>query len=570
MPDAQRRAGGAHEQPGAAGAHEQPGAAGAHEQPGAAHDERHASAEPCATVAPGHDWPAPAAAGPVHAIVTLPGSKSITNRALVLAALADGPGLIRRPLVARDTLLMVAALRALGAGIDEQHVSVDDAPAPSWRVTPLWQGGPPPRQSSDAAQAPQPSGAPQARHSPEPPPARHPSGTPAERQPPGAPPERRIAGHGAGEEGHRGVDVGNAGTVLRFVPPVATLAAGQVAFDGDPRARDRPVGPLIAALRELGAVIDDGGRGALPFTVHGRGFLPGGAVTLDASGSSQLVSALLLAGARFAKGVEVHHQGPPVPSSPHVAMTIGMLRDAGVRVETTGRDSWRVHPGPPRARCVDVEPDLSNAAPFLAAALVTGGAVTIAGWPARTTQPGDALRDLLTRMGGRCDLAAGGLTVHGSGTIHGITADLLDVTELVPVLTALAALASSPSRFTGIAHMRAHETDRLAALAREINALGGQVTELPDGLAIIPRPLRAAGPAGAAAAAGPAGAAGAGSTSPARADHVFATYDDHRLVMAAAVLGLAVPGLRVANAATVAKTLPGFTQLWTEMLESTH
>ncbi len=342
------------------------------------------------------------------------------------------------------------------------------------------------------------------------------------------------------------VDVGNAGTVLRFVPCVAALAVGDVAFDGDPRARERPVGPLLTALRELGALIDDGGRGALPFTIHGHGAVPGGAVTLDSSGSSQLVSALLLAGARFDKGVEVHHQGPPVPSAPHVDMTIGMLRDAGVRAEATGHDSWRVHPGTVLPRIVDVEPDLSNAAPFLAAALVTGGTVTIPGWPARTTQPGDALRDLLTRMGGSCELTAAGLTVRGSGTIHGITADLRDAPELATVLTALAALASSPSRLSGIAHIRAQETDRLAALAHEINALGGQLTELPDGLVIKPRPLHA-------------GAA-----------RVFASYDDHRMVMAAAVLGLAVPGLLVANAATVAKTLPDFTRLWTAMLERSH
>ncbi len=552
MPDAQRRAAGAHDEHHAAGAHDEHHAAGAHDEhhaagahdehhaagahdehhtpgahdehhtPGAhdehhtpgAHDEHHTPGvgkklstrpEPGATVTPGQDWHAPAATGPVRAVVTLPGSKSITNRALVLAALADGPGLIRRPLRARDTLLMAAALRTLGVGIDEDPVNADGAPGSSWRVTP----GPP----------------------------------------------------GAGDGGVRTVDVGNAGTVLRFVPPIAALTLGKVAFDGDPRARERPVGPLITALRELGAVIDDGGRGALPFTVAGRGHLAGGAVTLDASGSSQLISALLLAGARFDKGVEVHHQGPPVPSSPHVAMTVGMLNDAGVRVDSTGPDSWRVHPGPLRARSVDVEPDLSSAAPFLAAALVTGGAVTIPGWPARTTQPGDVLRELLVAMGGRCDLTAAGLTVHGSAAIHGMTADLRDVTELVPVLTALAALASSPSRFTGIAHMRLHETDRLAALAREINTLGGQVTELPDGLVITPRPLHAAS-AAAATTAGPDKPRDGG------AGHAFATYDDHRLVMAAAVLGLAVPGIRVANAATVAKTLPGFTQLWTEMLES--
>jgi len=426
-------------------------------------------------------------------VVTLPGSKSITNRALVLAALAAGPSLIRRPLRARDTLLMAAALRALGTRIAEQAAGPDAGAASGWLVTP---------------------------------------GTAA-------------AGGRA-----TSVDVGNAGTVLRFVPPVAALTKGDTAFDGDARARERPVGPLIAALRELGAIVDDGGRGAVPFTVRGSGALPGGCVTVDASSSSQLVSALLLAGARFDKGVEVRHQGPPVPSAPHIALTVGMLRDAGAHVEAGSRDVWRVQPGPLHPRTVDVEPDLSNAAPFLAAALVTGGTVTIPGWPARTAQPGDLLRSLLTRMGGSCDLTADGLTVHGGGEIRGIAADLREVSELAPVLTALAALASSPSRFTGIAHSRAHETDRLAALATQINALGGGVSELPDGLVITPRPLRAAR---------------AGGTD--IAGRVFATYDDHRLVMAAAVLSLAVPGLAIENAATVAKTLPEFTQLWTTMLE---
>ncbi len=480
----------------------------------------------------GVGWLAPAATGPVRATVTLPGSKSVTNRALVLAALADAPSLIRRPLHARDTLLMAAALRALGVGIAELPSATGTSTtgtnatgtegAHIWRVTPFLSAGAP------AAVADTP---------------------------------RDASRLGSGPAAPTAIDVGNAGTVLRFVPPAATLARRDTAFDGDPRARKRPVGPLITALRELGAVIDDGGRGGLPFLVHGRGALPGGAVTLDASSSSQLISALLLAGARFDKGVEVRHHGPAVPSIPHITMTSGMLRDAGVQVESVGRTAWRVRPGPLRVATVEVEPDLSNAAPFLAAALVCGGSVTIAGWPARTAQPGDSLRELLTEMGATFDRTAAGLTVHGSGPIHGLTADLRDVSELVPVLTALAALASSPSRFTGIAHMRTHECDRLAALAREINALGGDVSELPDGLAVRPRPLLA----DASVRCGGPGEHGPGTHSSA----VFTTYDDHRMVMAAAVLGLAVPGLRVAGAATVAKTMPSFTRLWAGMLERT-
>ena len=264
-------------------------------------------------------WPAPAAAGPVRAQVTLPGSKSMTNRALVLAALAGGPGVVTNPLRARDTLLMARALTALGAAIEEDGGSA--AGPERWLVSP---------------------------------------GQPA---------------------GDVRVDVGNAGTVMRFVPPVAALTAVTVEFHGDARASRRPVGPILAALRELGAVIDDGGRGAIPFTVRGNGSLAGGVVTLDASASSQLVSGLLLAAPRYDKGVEVRHQGGRVPSAPHIAMTVQMLRDAGIEVETACRqpgggvaDTWRVHPGVLESRTQFVEPDVVNAVPFLAAAVVTGGA----------------------------------------------------------------------------------------------------------------------------------------------------------------------------------------------------
>jgi len=426
-------------------------------------------------------WLAPSAAEPVRATLRLPGSKSITNRALILAALADGPATVTAPLRARDTELMAGALRALG-------VSIEDT-ADGWAVTP----GP------------------------------------------------------MDHDAH--IDVGNAGTVMRFVPPVAVLARGEVAFGGDPAASRRPVGPLLAALATLGAGIDDGGRGAVPFTVRGTGGLPGGRVTMDASGSSQLVSGLLLAGCRYDKGLEIRHQGPPVPSAPHIAMTAGMLRAAGAGVDEQagpgGRpDAWRVEPGPLRPGTIRVEPDLVNSAPFLAAALVTGGTVTITGWPSHTAQPGEQIVSLLSAMGASCTLTGDGLTVAGTAPVRGITADLRDSSEVAPVLTAVAALADSPSVFTGIGHMRTHETDRLAALRTQINRLGGHVTELDDGLEIRPRPLAAT--------------------------DVFDSYDDHRMVMTAAVLGLAVPGLTVANAGTVAKTFPDFTRLWGKMLNHEH
>jgi 3-phosphoshikimate 1-carboxyvinyltransferase len=431
-------------------------------------------------------WLAPAASGPVSGPIRLPGSKSITNRALVLAALSDRPASVANPLRARDTLLAADALRALGTRVAD---AAEAGLTASWRVTP---GQPPPGS--------------------------------------------RVS-----------VDVGNAGTVMRFLPAVAALTSAAVQFDGDARSRQRPVGPILAALGELGARIDDGGRGAVPFTVLGHGAVRGGTVTLDASGSSQLVSGLLLAAPRFDEGIEVRHEGPPVPSAPHIAMTVRMLRAAGAHVSAGsgaggpgGRpDTWRVRPGRLDLGAFTVEPDLSNAAPFLAAALVTGGTITVPGWPRDSLQAAGQILDVLTRMGARCELGAEALTVTGTGTIRGLAADLRDVNELAPVLTAVAALASSPSVFTGLAHTRGHETDRLAALAKEINALGSDITELPDGLRISPRPLRARA-----------------------ADRPFGSYDDHRMVMAAAVLGLAVPGIRVAGADTVAKTFPGFRHAW--------
>jgi 3-phosphoshikimate 1-carboxyvinyltransferase len=418
-------------------------------------------------------WPAPRASAPVHATVELPGSKSVTARALVLAALADGPATVRRPLHARDSTLMMAGLRALGIGLEVLH-------------------------NGDVVVTPGP-----------------------------------ITGGGS-------IDVGLAGTVMRFLPPVAALADGPVAFDGDPYARERPLGPIIDALRILGVVVDDADRGCLPLTTRGHGQVAGGGVDIDASSSSQFVSALLLAAPRFDQGVIVRNVGAPVPSAPHIAMTVTMLRQAGVSVDTGVSEQWEVRPGAIHARDWDVEPDLSNAAPFLAAAMITGGEVTVRGWPTDTTQPGDQLRELLTDMGAECELSAEGLTLRGTGGIHGLQANLREVGELTPVLAALCALADSPSQLEGIGHIRGHETDRIAALAKEINGLGGEVTETDDGLHIQPRTLSAG---------------------------VFGTYHDHRMAHAGAVLGLAVDGVRVENIGTTTKTLADFPGLWSGMLD---
>jgi 3-phosphoshikimate 1-carboxyvinyltransferase len=418
-------------------------------------------------------WEAPPGSGPVHATVPLPGSKSITNRALVIGALADGPTTITGPLLARDTELMIGAISALGAS-----VATCDG---TWTVTPGW--------TADSAR----------------------------------------------------IDVGNAGTVLRFVPPLAALAKADVHFSGDPRAAERPVAQLLDGLRQLGVVIDDGGTGTAPFTVRGRGGARGGTVTLDASASSQFVSGLLLSASRYDAGAVIQHDGDRVPSGPHIAMSIAMIRAAGGHIES-GLDRWRVWPATLAAGTISVEPDLSNAAPFLAAALVTGGDVTIPGWPDPSLQAAEPILEVLTEMGASAAINSAGLRIQGTGHVRGIRADLRDVAELTPVLTALAALADSPSEFSGIGHLRLHESDRLAALAAEIGALGGRVTELEDGLHIEPRPLRAG-------------------------DQPFDSHDDHRLVMGAAVLGLAVPGLRIHNAQTVGKTFPDFPRLWQQMLE---
>lgn len=424
-------------------------------------------------------WSAPLARGPLSWTQRVPGSKSITNRAYILAALADSPSTLHRPLLSRDTQLMEAALSTMGVTFTHSGQGTEDA---SVHIVP---------------------------------------------------------GPLSGAE----VDCGLAGTVMRFLPPLAALASGPVHFDGDAHARTRPMAPLLGALRDLGVEIATHGEGeGLPFTVSSTGVPTGGTVTVDASGSSQFVSGLLLSAARYREGMTVVHRGGPLPSMPHIEMTCEMLRDAGVRVDVAKHgDSWTVHPGPIAGRDWHIEPDLSNATPFLAAAAVAGGTVSIPDWPEHTTQPGDAFRELLTRFG--ATVRREGTTLHvtgpAEGRLHGLTADMSDIGELTPTVAALCALAESPSRLTGIAHLRGHETDRLAALAREINALGGEVTELDDGLSITPAPLHGG---------------------------EWHSYADHRMATAGAIIGLRVPGVEVEDIGTTAKTLPGFAGMWEAMI----
>ncbi|MEE6282703.1 3-phosphoshikimate 1-carboxyvinyltransferase [Georgenia sp. MJ170] len=429
-------------------------------------------------------WPAPVAEGPLDAVVPVPGSKSLTNRYLLLAALAAEPTQLHRPLHSRDSVLMIEALRALGTRIE--NVDAEGRPDPA---------------GTDLLIDPAP-----------------------------------LVGPAT-------VDCGLAGTVMRFVPALASIADGEITFDGDERARERPMGALIDVLRDLGAQVDDDGRGTLPFTVHGTGSLPGGEVEVDASASSQFASAPLLVAPALANGITLVRRGP-MPSQPHVTMTIDALRERGVRVDVeNGEDGaparWRVHPGPVAGGMVTIEPDLSNAGPFLAAALVSGGRVNVPDWPASTSQAGDGLRELLVRLGATVELGPGGLTVTGSGTITAIDADLHDVGELTPTIAALCAFADGPSRLRGVGHLRGHETDRLAALATELGRIGVHAEETADGLIITPGPLR-----------------------PARLE----SYHDHRMATFAAIIGLRLPGVEIVDVGTTAKTMPDFTGMWSQMV----
>ena len=418
-------------------------------------------------------WPAPVATAALNATVPLPGSKSLTNRELVLSALAAEQTLLTAPLHSRDSALMIEALRSLGTRIDENV-------------------------NGDLLVTPKPL------------------------------------------EGPATINCGLAGTVMRFVPPMATLATGEITFDGDAAARKRPMHTTISSLRALGVEVDDGGTGSLPFTVKGTGVVEGGELVIDASASSQFVSGLLLSAPRFEKGLTLRHEGEHLPSLPHIEMTLDTLAKRGARVSNPEPTVWRVEPGPFGGGMVAIEPDLSNAGPFLAAAMVAGGSVTIPGWPDSTTQVGDEFDGILQQMGASIFRDERGLTISSDGKIHGINIDLSIGGELAPVVAALAALADSPSVISGIAHLRGHETDRLAALATEINRIGGICRETPDGLEIDP------------------------------SDNLhgakWLSYEDHRMATAGAIIGLRVPGIEVENIATTSKTMPDFAQMWLKML----
>ena len=416
-------------------------------------------------------WAAPEAPAPITATVVIPGSKSETNRALILAALASGPSVITNGLEARDTQLMRDALRTLGVDIVEGNGQ--------WQITP---------------------------------------------------PETFVAGDT--------IDCGLAGTVMRFVPPVAALAHGTVRFDGDPQAYARPMAPILGALRALGVSIGGASR-SLPFTLTGNPRLEGGVVYLDASESSQFLSGLLLAAPRYPRGIDIRHIGPEIPSRPHIDMTVAMLRARGVVIDDSTPNRWLVSSGEIQPHDVTIEPDLSNAAPFLAAAAITGGRVTVPNWPSPTVQPGDAIRDILEQFGASVALEDDGLQVEGTDHIYAVDLDLNEAAELTPVVAALAALADDTSHLRGIAHIRGHETDRLTALETELGRLGSHVVQTDDGLAIHPRLL---------------------------GGDLWHTYADHRMAQAGALLGLLVPEIVLDDIDCTSKTMPEFEALWTKMI----
>ena len=418
------------------------------------------------------NWSAPSAKRPIHSTVSIPGSKSATNRAFVLAALGDSTSKIHKPLLARDTELMLQALEKLGCTITRTNELIE--------ITPMK------RVHQDLA-----------------------------------------------------IDVGLAGTVMRFVPPLAALTAGVVHFDGDQRARNRPMKTLIDSLKALKISVDDESSGSLPFSIISDGNVQGGEITLDASESSQFISALLLAGAKFSNGLTIKHVGNKLPSLPHIEMTIDMLNQVGVKVSSIEKNSWRVNPTVIKSKDWLIEPDLSNAGPFIAAAMVTKGEVTIKDWPQNTTQAGNVWIEILTKMGAQVSLTEKGLTVSQSGDIKGIEFDLSDVGELTPVLVSIAVLANSNSSLTGIAHLRGHETDRLAALVENIKSIGGDAEETTDGLIIRPRKLHAG---------------------------LWKSFDDHRMATAGAVIGLVVEGILVDDIKTTSKTLPDFENMWTSLV----
>lgn len=433
-------------------------------------------------------WEAPLAHGSLDATVMIPGSKSLSNRFLILAALSATRTRIEGLLCSRDTELMMEALTKLGVTIE-----TDPADATTVHI---------------------------------------------------APPIDGVF------NGNVTIDCGLAGTVMRFVPGLALFADGPVHFVGDPQAEKRPMGPLLEGLAQLGVgVTFEGAEGFLPFTVTPPTVAVSNAdVSIDSSGSSQFISGLLLIGSRLRTGLRLHHTGAALPSLPHILMTTADVRAAGGSIERLDTVTWSVAPKSlDLPRSVTVEPDLSNAAPFLEAALLAGGTVRVPRWPDKTTQPGALLPGILERFGARAAIEGDNgnreLVVTSSGVLSEVPSlDLSAAGELAPSVAALAVFSPGTTTLTGIAHLRGHETNRLEALVTQINRIGGHARELDDGVEI--------------------GGVEEASFHPTQ----MQTYADHRMATFAALVGLRVEGIVVEDIATTRKTLPDFVGMWSAML----
>jgi len=419
-----------------------------------------------------HDWHAPTINFAINSTLDIPGSKSATNRAFVLAALGNRTSVITNALFARDTNLMLDALEKLGCKILKKSNSVEISPM---------------------------------------------------------------------NKSHNeiSIDVGLAGTVMRFVPPLAALAVGTTHFDGDERARNRPMKTLIESLKSLNVNVIDKNGGKLPFSIISEGEIIGGELEIDASESSQFISALMLVGAKFKNGLTIKHVGKNLPSLPHIQMTIEMLKEVGVQTNQLNQSTWRIKNQVIQSKDWHIEPDLSNAGPFLAAAMLTNGEIKINDWPLHTTQAGNSWIEILSLMGAKIELNQNQLILKSDSKIKGINYNLKDVGELTPVLVAISLFANSKSEFSGISHLRGHETDRLAALVENITAIGGDAKETEDGLIINPKNLHGG---------------------------IWKSFDDHRMATAGAVIGLRVKDIYVDDIATTSKTLPNFEKMWNEMV----
>lgn len=421
-------------------------------------------------------WKAPVAEFPIAGQIRIPGSKSQTNRAFVLAALANSESIIDNALMARDTELMLNAIKKLGAKIThgENRIFIE----------------------------------------------------------PGLTSESEVS-----------IDVGLAGTVMRFIPPLAALTHSLVKFDGDEAARVRPMKIMLDGLTDLGVEIIRKNEGFLPFEINGHGHISKSEVSIDASSSSQFVSGLLLAAARFDNGLTITHRGSTLPSFPHIEMTMKMLEEIGIKcdyqTENARQHSWNVKPHLIPGHHWQIEPDLSNAAPFLAVAMATGGKVTILDWPTETTQAGGRLPEILEAMGAKISRDEVGLTVTGPSKINPLKINLGAVGELTPSIAALLALAEGESEITGIAHLKGHETDRIAALTHDLSEIGVQVTANSDGLKILPGKLHGA---------------------------KWKSFADHRMATAGAIIGLKVPGIEIDDISCTSKTMNNFESLWLDLV----